>query len=297
MSELAGTLRPGRKLLCSVSAGWTSALLQTYEQPGCVEQYEPTPSPDCLVVAVLSGSYQMESLSAGAWKSAFYKPGVGGVTAPLTTNRLRWHSKIAANAIVLRLYIPQEYFSEAGEEYRRAGEQWSVGALDRLSFSDPVVCSVLTSLGQAVSRGAPDLYADAAVRFLATHLLSRGEQWSEKKLSRRVGLELTDRRLMRVIEFMQEHSASALTLDQLAGEAAISRFHFSRLFKAKLGVTPHRYIVQLRMQHARTLLRETDLSIGEVAVSCGYINQSHFAASFTREFCCNPSDFRIMQNA
>ena len=45
-SELAGSLRPGRKLLCSVSAGWTSVLLQAYEQPGCVEQYESTPSPD-----------------------------------------------------------------------------------------------------------------------------------------------------------------------------------------------------------------------------------------------------------
>jgi AraC-like DNA-binding protein len=46
------------------------------------------------------------------------------------------------------------------------------------------------------------------------------------------------------------------------------------------------------MQHAEQLLRETDLSIGEIALTCGYIHQGHFAASFFREFNCSPAAFR-----
>ncbi len=296
LSERAGTLRPGQRLLCSTAAGWTSALLQTYEQPGSVEQYDTAPSPDPLIVMVLKGSYEMESFSGGMWKRAAYAPGTGGVTAAHTSNRLRWHSRTAFAATVLRLYIPPVYFVEASEEYRRAGERSSVAALDQLSFTDPMVCSVLTSLAQAASRGAPDLYADAGARFLAIHLLSMGAHWSQAKLARNPGSELTDRRLTRVLDFMQHHCASDLTLNQLASEAAISRFHFSRLFKAKLGVTPHQHLVQLRMRKARELLRHTNYSIGEIAIMCGYCSPGHFAAAFLRSCNVTPSAFRTLRS-
>lgn len=146
-SELAGASRPGRKLFCSASVGWTSVLLQTYEQPGSVEQYESAPSSDPLVVVVLNGSYDMESFSNWSWKRARYSRNVGGITAPHTTNRLRWHSQIAATATVARFYIPQNYFLEAKEEYRRAGERSNLAVLDKLSFTDSLLCSVMSSLG------------------------------------------------------------------------------------------------------------------------------------------------------
>lgn len=292
MSELAGPLRPGRRLFCSTSIAWTSVLLQVYEQPAFVEDYVSAPSPDLLVVVVLRGAYQLESFSAGSWKGASYRPGIGGVTAPHTSNRLRWHSKSTADPVLIRLYIPQEYFSEAADEYRRAGESSDILALDTLSSSDPLISSVLTSLNEAANCGAPDLYCDAAARFLVTHLLSQANKSHGHQFKRSVGAEVTDRRLLRVLEFMKSHFAISLTLDQLATEAGISRFHFSRMFKEKIGVTPHRYTVQLRMQHAERLLRETDLSIGEIALTCGYIHQGHFAASFAREFNCSPAAFR-----
>lgn len=292
MSERAGSVRPGQKLLCSTTANWSSVLLQTFEQPACVEHYESAPSPDSLVVVVLRGVYDIESFSAGSWKKASYSPGIGGLTAPFTTNRLRWHSKASTHPVLVRLYIPQEYFSEAKDEYRRAGERSDAGAPNSLSFADPVISSVLTSLGKAVARGAPDLYADAGARFLATHLLARSERWSEQKLGSRTSSELTDRRLSRVLEFMQQHCVDSVTLDQLASEASMSRFHFSRLFKAKMGVTPHRHIVRLRMQRAKELLSETGLSVGEIGMSCGYVHQSHFAASFEREYHSSPATFR-----
>ena len=293
MSARASALRPGRQLLSSLACGWTSVLLQTYEQPGTVEHYESAPSPDALVVVVLKGLYDIESFSSGSWKKASYRPGVGGLTAPHTTNRLRWHSKSNAESTILRLYIPAHYFAESLEEYRRAGERTNGNDLDALSFTDPVIINMGQSLGQAVAQGSPDLLADSAARFLATYLLSKMNRWSDQQLSRSGGFDLTDARLLRVMDYMQHHCTDELTSHQLAAEAGISSFHFSRLFKEKLGITPHRYLVRLRMQLARSLLGETAMSIGEVAVSCGYMHHGHFAAAFSNEYKCNPKEFRI----
>ncbi len=83
-----------------------------------------------------------------------------------------------------------------------------------------------------------------------------------------------------------------MSLQTLADESGISLFHFTRLFKTKVGVTPHRHVVLLRMQHARSLLRRTDLSIAEVALVSGYAHFGHFAAVLKREFGLLPKAFR-----
>ena len=292
MSLRASALRPGRQLLSSEACGWTSILLQTFEQPGTVEQYEAVASPDALVVVVLKGAYEIESFSSGSWKKASYRPGVGGLTAPGTTNRLRWSSKSNTESIILRLYIPAYYFDESREEYRRAGERTSSNGLDALSFTDPLIVNVVRSLGQQIGQGAPDLLADAGARFLATYLLSKMNRRPEQRVSRSERIDLTDRRLLRVMEYMQQHCTDQLTSVQLAAEAGISPFHFSRLFKEKLGITPHRYLTRLRMQLARNLLKETGMSIGEIACTCGYMHHGHFAAAFANEYKCSPTEFR-----
>ena len=91
---------------------------------------------------------------------------------------------------------------------------------------------------------------------------------------------------------MEHNFAHNMTLQTLASEAGISLFHFTRLFKAKVGVTPHRHVVMLRMQHARSLLRCTDLTVAEVALESGYAHLGHFAAAFKREFGLLPKAFR-----
>ena len=288
----AGELRPGRKLLCSVSAGWKSVLLQIYEQPSIVEPYESAPSPDQLLVVVLKGHYSFESFSTGSWRKATYRPGISGLTAPMVTNRLRWHGLASGQQVVLRLYIPQIYFLEAQDEYRRAGERVLSASLNTLSFDDPVLFAMARSLTDEAARSAPDLYAEAGSRFLAAHLLSRLNCWSAERLKRRSVAGITDRRMLQVLDFMQHHCTAPLTLDQLAGQAGVSRFHFTRLFKQKFGVTPHQHLMRLRMKYAKSLLAETDLSIAEIALTCGYQHHGHFSAEFYRQYGVTPAKYR-----
>ena len=91
---------------------------------------------------------------------------------------------------------------------------------------------------------------------------------------------------------MKVHYAEPLSLDQLAAEAGVSRFHFISLFKENVGITPHRYLVQLRMTAAAALLNSRELSILEVALACGYQSAAHFTSAFVQHYSQTPSQYR-----
>ena len=154
---------------------------------------------------------------------------------------------------------------------------------------------MLQALATAAKAGLPDLYAETAARYLATHLLLRSSGWLDDFVDWSFGAELSDKRLARTLEFMAANFATSLTVAQLAKVAGISPFHFCRLFKAKLGISPHRHQVKLRIQHAVHLLKTTDCSIGEIALACGYAHTGHFAAMFERVVKQKPAYFRRFQ--
>lgn len=296
LSKANSLVQPGRRVLCSQDVGWKSLLLQVWETSGSVREFETVATPDQVIVLMLKGGYEVECFSAMRWKKAVYRPGEGGLTAAWNTSRLRWRSPPSQISQTLHLTIPQTYFLEAAEEYRRAGESPVRIRPDALIFSDPVVFSVAKSLGEGVRTGMPDLHAEIASRFLAVHLLSKYGGGAEGKLYRRGDVKLSDRRLSRAIDFFKHHLSEPITLDRIAREAGISPFHFAHLFRKKVGVTPHRYLVQLRMEHARSVLEQTDLPIADVAAACGYMHAGHFASAFQKQFSMSPAAYRRLHS-
>lgn len=103
---------------------------------------------------------------------------------------------------------------------------------------------------------------------------------------------LVDRRIRRAVELMHVRLDEELPLDELAAAAYLSPFHFARLFKKLVGVTPHAYLAALRAERARQLLAETDLSVTEVGARVGYASASHFSKAFRRATGLTPRDFR-----
>ena len=292
-SLAAGASRPGQKLVCSSEGGWRSILLQTFEQPGRVDDYQTVASPDYLIVLCLRGQYDIESWSAGAWKSGHYTPGVGGLTLPGTRNRLRWRSKTSATSTVLRLSIPAHFFSEAVEGLRDSGYKRPLDLPDRLVRRDATTFTVATTLLNQLKAGAPDLCAETGARFLATHLLLNHQKYLP------VGENIppesgkgSDRSLVKAFEYMQSNFNRSISLEALAREAGISRFHFARRYRAFYGLPPHQHLVQIRIQHARELLLDTDLAVLDVALECGYEHRGHFAAAFKAAVGVLPDVFR-----
>ena len=99
-------------------------------------------------------------------------------------------------------------------------------------------------------------------------------------------------KLRRVIDFIRAHIDEAIHLEQLAAAVSLSPFHFHREFKRSTGVTPHQYIVQVRMERAKGLLSGSDMPLAQVAAQVGFADQSHFCATFRRTTSMTPRTYR-----
>lgn len=137
-----------------------------------------------------------------------------------------------------------------------------------------------------------DVVISALVEQMMVHLLRRHanvRRSDELELSR-VGL--VDRRIRRAVEMMHAHMDRELPLEELASAAYLSPFHFARLFKKLTGTSPHAYLAALRVERAKQLLAETDLSISELSARVGYASPSHFSKAFRQATGMTPRAFR-----
>jgi AraC-like DNA-binding protein len=97
-----------------------------------------------------------------------------------------------------------------------------------------------------------------------------------------------DPRLTSALALIDAHYAEALTVDDLARAAGLSRFHFSRMFRDALGMSPYQYLQRIRLERARELLASGH-PVTEAALSVGYRDLGRFAKAFREHFGCAPS--------
>ena len=98
--------------------------------------------------------------------------------------------------------------------------------------------------------------------------------------------------LRRVCEFVDAHLDRDLALDDLAGLINLSGKHFSRAFRQSTGVPPHRWLIERRIDRARSLILNSNLSLAAISLACGFADQSHFTATFRRLTGVTPKAYR-----
>ena len=99
-------------------------------------------------------------------------------------------------------------------------------------------------------------------------------------------------RLNRVIEFVDANITLDLCVSTLASVAGMSSFYFCRSFKQSTGITPHRYVLTRRMEHAKQLLQEKTVPLVQVAHEVGFADQSQFTRVFHKIVGTTPSQYR-----
>jgi AraC-like DNA-binding protein len=99
-------------------------------------------------------------------------------------------------------------------------------------------------------------------------------------------------KLRRVKAYVDARLGGPISLDDLANVAGVSRFHFHRQFRKSVGVTPREYVLRARIERAKGLLTESDLTVGEVSGAVGFADQSHFSNIFRRVTAMTPRGFR-----
>jgi AraC family transcriptional regulator len=151
------------------------------------------------------------------------------------------------------------------------------------SFIQQVVTSLADEVGREGSAGR-ELFASSLATALGVHL---SREYARRTESSRPVARLSDDELARLNRHIVRNLDTPLTLEDLASLVGRSRFHFSRLFKASTGMTPHQYVIRRRVERARELLR-AGRAIVEVAAEVGFASQSHLNAHIQRAFGCTP---------
>jgi AraC family transcriptional regulator len=96
----------------------------------------------------------------------------------------------------------------------------------------------------------------------------------------------------RAKEYLFENFTNDISLHELAQYCYVSPFHFVRLFKQVCTYSPFHYLQQIRLKHAETLLRTTDLPITDVCFRSGFNRLDYFSSSFTKKFALSPTKYR-----
>ena len=282
---------PGKTVLGSEGLGWTSLLVHITEFAASIGPLETDATPDPRMVLFLNKSAFIQQFSQGRWRGIHYGKGMGFISPPGTRRRLRWNLKNQKSLTAMHLSVSQDTVESVASAIPKKYGARQNQLPDAPFLDDPVLGNFSSVAVSAIQAGLPDFYAQSAAQWIAAHLLlgpSANSHWHQSLAHE----QIADRRIVRVLEYIEAHLDERLSLNVLAEEAAVSKFHFVSVFTKSVGATPHRHVQHLRMQAAAGMLRDTDKSVLEIALTCGFQSPSHFAATFRCLFAQSPSEYR-----
>lgn len=93
-------------------------------------------------------------------------------------------------------------------------------------------------------------------------------------------------------KYMHVNFCSKISVQEIAKKVFVSRYHFSRIFKKHTQYSPYQYLMDIRLQQAKKLLQQKELTIKEISSQSGFSNVDYFSAAFTRKYDVCPSLYR-----
>jgi AraC family transcriptional regulator len=276
-------LLPGRPVKNSSLSPLSGLIVETHNI-GAIEIPEHEHSSFCLHMQT-SGPVQMEWWSDGKYGNEVHGPGSMILLAPGTRDRLRWNKP--SRRMVLS--VDESYLLRAAQELGRKGH---LGFENHWIFEDRQLRLLLSEMRREMEAGweTGALYGDHLGMSLSIALIQKYGR--DVAISRQAKGGISRVRLQRVLDYIAANSHLDIKLEDLADVADISRFHFARLFRLGMGVTPHRYLIDRRLQQAKALLRLDTRSVSEVAVETGFGNAGHFARVFRRYVGVSPTEWK-----
>jgi AraC family transcriptional regulator len=192
---------------------------------------------------------------------------------------------------ILVVHIAQELFLRVAEEMKR-GNPGDVELLHNFCTRDRQIERLALQLWDEFQTEdlASGICAESLGNQFAVHLLrnystlARHSQPSPNRLS--VAAH------KRALDYIESNLANDLTIGEIARALSMSAGHFAHAFKSTTGIAPHRYVMERRIELAKSLLRETDLPISNVATRVGFSTHSHFCVTFQKVTAETPSTFR-----
>lgn len=161
--------------------------------------------------------------------------------------------------------------------------------LSQRGFANPMIYQAITQFMQQASLDCPQILVDSYCTVIANEL---ARQWNTRVPTGPAVRKLPSGQLARLIDHIKEHLAQNLSLDDLAAQTGLTKYHFMRCFKASTGRSPLQYVTELRVAQARRLLQTTALTMDAVARQSGFSSADHLARVFGKATGLSPRAYR-----
>jgi AraC family transcriptional regulator len=190
----------------------------------------------------------------------------------------------------LHICIKPELITHAAETLDLNGDR--INLVNCFSRSDPHLLQIAMLLLDELRSGGimGQLYAESLTQVLVIHLLRHYSTLTQTIPSD--DRSLTQIQLQQAIDYVHAHLNRDLSLAELASVVNISPTYFASLFKQAIGISPHQYVIQQRVEQAKLMLSKTDLAIADIALQVGFSSQSHLTQQFKRITGMTPKQIR-----
>ena len=281
---------PGHVLEGAKGPAWTDLIVQVLTRPGRQPPFRVPAVAEPLIVWIMSGPARVEERDLGGqWVTHHVDTGDIFVTRTPDPYEMRWETSDGRDLRVMHAYLSIPLFESVAAEVLGTSAQTGVREIagERDATLSAILSLIHTEMGAEEACGP---YVRGLALSLAGHLVRT--YGTTRGVPPTTGLAMPALRLRRALAFMEDHLADPFTLDDVAAAAGMSRSHFSRQFRRSVGLSPSQHFIALRMARAQILLKESELSMIEIAMAVGYTSPSHFAYVFHREVGCSPSEYR-----
>ncbi|MEM7761837.1 MAG: AraC family transcriptional regulator [Cyanobacteria bacterium P01_A01_bin.40] len=274
---------PRLPLITSENEPWNGIYLQHDRQPA-FEITEHSHSQHTLIIG-LENELQAEWSIDGRFKELQYNQGDIFIVPAHATHRAYWKRESES----LMLAIEPDCLVDVAVDSINSDRLEIIPqfATNDLRLSQ-IARWLLTELRE--KQAGSNLYSESLIAMLMIHLL-RNYTTKEPKFADYKG-GLARHKLRIAIAFINDNLDRGFKLAEIASLLEMSPYHFGRMFKQSVGMTPHQYLVQQRLTKAKELLRCSSIAIADIGHMVGYKNSSHFSKVFHQHLKLTPKAYR-----
>lgn len=281
----------GKLLRVGEGKAWREIQAWTTSLPRVVESLPLPAVSEPFLAWTISGEVDFQEREGNRpWISHRVKKGSLFLTTGGAPYECRWNAVTAEPFESMAVFLELPLLERALDEV--FGKDAAFARLrDASAFSDEALDCWMEQLhGELMQKKASPLFVQGIGQSIAIYL---ARNYADLVKEPRSGSpSLPGYKLRQITNWMVENISEEFSLDRLAMQAGLSKFYFNRLFKGAVGVSPSHYYINLRLDEAKRLLRETKKPVVEIALDVGYSNPSHFAQLFRKETGLSPSDYR-----